>query len=45
MKIDKETLMLFGGGLLVGYLICKFTSKSSVKMAEPLPAPQAVEQV
>jgi hypothetical protein len=28
MKIDKQTLMLFGGGLLVGYLICKFMSKS-----------------
>jgi hypothetical protein len=28
MKIDKQTLMLFGGGLLAGYLICKFTTKS-----------------
>ena len=45
MKIDKETIMLFGGGLLVGYLICKFMSKSSVKMAEPLPASQGEGQV
>ena len=28
MKIDKQTLMLFGGGLLAGYLICKFMTKS-----------------
>jgi hypothetical protein len=28
MKIDKQTLMLFGGGLLAGYLFCKFMSKN-----------------
>ena len=37
MKIDKQTLMLFGGGLFVGYLICKFMSKSSTPMSQPLP--------
>jgi hypothetical protein len=40
MKIDKETIMLFGGGLLAGYLICKFMSKSSAPMSAPAPAPQ-----
>lgn len=35
MKLDKQTLMLFGGGLVVGYLICKFMSKSP--MSQPLP--------
>ena len=34
MKIDKETIMLFGGGLLVGYLICKFMSKSNAPMVQ-----------
>jgi hypothetical protein len=34
MKIDKQTLMLFGGGLLAGYLICKLMSKS--QMSQPL---------
>ena len=28
MKLDKQTIMLFGGGLVLGYLICKFTTKS-----------------
>ena len=28
MKLDKTTLMLFGGGLLAGYLFCKFMSKN-----------------
>ena len=45
MKIDKETIMLFGGGLLAGYLICKYMSKSSAPMSEPAPAPQGEEQV
>jgi hypothetical protein len=36
MKIDKQTIMLFGGGLVVGYLICKFMSKSSTPMSQPL---------
>ena len=40
MKLDKQTLMLFGGGLIVGYLICKFMSKSTAPMVEPAPAPQ-----
>jgi hypothetical protein len=35
MKLDKTTLMLFGGGLLVGYLICKFMSKSNAPMLAP----------
>jgi hypothetical protein len=42
MKLDKQTIMLFGGGLLVGYLICKFMSKSTDTMAQP--APQGEEQ-
>lgn len=41
MKIDKETIMLFGGGLLAGYIICKFTSKSSAPMSEPAPQSDA----
>jgi|688.fasta_scaffold515393_3 hypothetical protein len=45
MKLDKQTIMLFGGGLVVGYLICKLMSKSSVKTAEPVPAPQGEAQV
>lgn len=28
MKLDKQTIMLFGGGLVLGYLICKFMAKS-----------------
>lgn len=40
MKLDKQTIMLFGGGLLVGYLICKYMSKSSAPMSQPAPAPQ-----
>jgi len=36
MKLDKMTLMLFGGGLLAGYLICKFMSKSTAPIAPPL---------
>lgn len=42
MKLDKQTIMLFGGGLIVGYLICKFMSKSNAPIAEP--APQNQEQ-
>lgn len=45
MKLDKQTILLFGGGLLVGYLICKYMSKSSVSSVEPIPAPQGNEQV
>jgi hypothetical protein len=45
MKLDKQTIMLFGGGLVVGYLICKLMSKSSVKMVEPVPVPQGEAQV
>ena len=33
MKIDKTTLMLFGGGLVLGYLICKFTTKSDAPVS------------
>jgi|694.fasta_scaffold39632_11 hypothetical protein len=40
MKIDKETIMLFGGGLLVGYLFCKYMSKSSAPMSQPAPVSQ-----
>jgi hypothetical protein len=41
MKLDKQTLMLFGGGLIVGYLICKFMSKSNAPMAEPAPVSES----
>lgn len=37
MKLDKETLMFFGGGLVLGYFVCKFMSKSTEKMSEPAP--------
>jgi len=37
MNIDKQTLMLFGGGLFAGYLICKYMSKSSAPMSVPAP--------
>lgn len=33
MKLDKQTIMLFGGGLVLGYLICKFTSKSDAPVS------------
>ena len=37
MKIDKQTLMLFGGGLLAGYLICKFMTKSNDSVMTSVP--------
>ena len=45
MKLDRQTIMLFGGGLIVGYLICKFMSKSNAPISQPLPSPQSDEQV
>jgi hypothetical protein len=45
MKLDKQTIMLFGGGLVVGYLICKLMSNSSSKMAQPAPVSQVEAQV
>jgi hypothetical protein len=33
MKLDKQTIMLFGGGLVLGYLICKFTTKSDAPVS------------
>jgi hypothetical protein len=42
MKIDKTTLMLFGGGLLVGYLICKYMSKSTDLVSTPAPQDEQI---
>ena len=44
MKIDKQTLMLFGGGLVAGYFICKFMSKSNDSVMTSVP-PQQEETI
>lgn len=33
MKINTQTIMLFGGGLVLGYVICKYMSKSTESVA------------
>jgi hypothetical protein len=44
MKLDKQTILLFGGGIFLGYLICKFMSKSNASMSTPAPTSQGDEQ-
>lgn len=45
MKLDKQTLLLFGGGLVLGYLICKYTNKSNAPIVQAASSDQSQEQV
>ena len=43
MKIDKQTLMLFGGGIIAGYFICKYMSKPKESVMTSMPQDAPVE--